>query len=313
MRLRFVLNADAGTLRALDGAAISRHLRAAAAAAGHEVLGLDLVPASGLQEALARSVSGPGEPPDALIVGAGDGTVSAACGLLAGSGILLGILPLGTMNLLARDLGIPLDWRDAAAALMSGTVRRMDVGWLDHGGGPGGGPASRAFVTLSALGLYAHAVADRERQRRRGQSRKALAMLRAAWRTLRRRPILRLTLETAAGRRRVRTASLVVSNNSYRLGFPHLMARDRLDGGRLGLYIARPLSGWGLVRLILRAFLGRPAALPDLHHSEHDALVIHGRHRLLVAHDGEILTLRPPLAYRIQPGALRLLVPADGA
>ena len=62
-------------------------------------------------------------------MGGGDGTIAAAAQRLAGTGVPLGILPLGTMNLLARDLGLPTGLEAAAAALAHGHARAVDVVW----------------------------------------------------------------------------------------------------------------------------------------------------------------------------------------
>ena len=65
-----------------------------------------------------------GAMPDAVIVGGGDGTVAAAATIFAGQDKPLGILPLGTFNLAARDVGMPLDWQEAAKLLVTAPVRR---------------------------------------------------------------------------------------------------------------------------------------------------------------------------------------------
>ena len=118
MRVAVVLNASAGSL-------LGRH-EAEAEAAGHlEAAGLDaiLVPdhpeglCARLEDALAHGA-------DAVVVGGGDGTIAAAAARLMKTGTALGILPLGTMNMLAKDLGIPLALDAAADALARGTIRR---------------------------------------------------------------------------------------------------------------------------------------------------------------------------------------------
>ncbi|WP_411375123.1 lipid kinase [Arthrobacter sp. MPF02] len=78
-----------------------------------------------LAGALARVVAG-GH--DLLVVGGGDGTVSYAAGLVAGTDVVLGILPLGTANDLARTLEIPGNLADACAAVAQGKVVDIDLG-----------------------------------------------------------------------------------------------------------------------------------------------------------------------------------------
>src|SRR4029079_14151203 len=109
-----------------------------------------------------------------LVVGGGDGTISAAASALVGTDTRLGILPLGTLNHFARDLGIPTDLDEAAQLIARGHVRRVDVGEMN----------GRIFINNSAIGLYPLMVVDRDLQRRRLGRSKRVAMLVASLRTL---------------------------------------------------------------------------------------------------------------------------------
>src|SRR5438309_1559981 len=81
---------------------------------------------------------------DLLIVGGGDGTISAAASALAGTETLLGILPLGTLNHFARDLGVPTDLDQAAKLIAGRNGRSVDIGEMN----------GRVFINNSAIGLY---------------------------------------------------------------------------------------------------------------------------------------------------------------
>jgi diacylglycerol kinase family enzyme len=96
--------------------------------------------------------------PDVLVAGGGDGTVSAVAAALVDSDIVLGVLPLGTLNHFAKDLGIPLVLEAAAEAIVSGRTTRIDVGEVN----------GRVFINNSSIGLYPEIVRDRERQQGRG-------------------------------------------------------------------------------------------------------------------------------------------------
>src|SRR5207245_2348151 len=104
---------------------------------------------------------------DLVVVGGGDGTISAAASALADSKTRLGILPLGTLNHFARDLGIPTDLDEAARLIAAGNERRVDVAEMN----------GRIFINNSAIGLYPLMVLDRGRQQKTLGRSKRLAML----------------------------------------------------------------------------------------------------------------------------------------
>ena len=93
-----------------------------------------------------------------LIVGGGDGTISAAASALVGTETRLGILPLGTLNHFARDLGIPTNLDEAAQRDRGRQQRRVDVAEMN----------GRIFINNSAIGLYPLMVVDRDLQQQSG-------------------------------------------------------------------------------------------------------------------------------------------------
>src|SRR6185503_9048517 len=119
---------------------------------------------------------------------------------------LLGILPLGTLNHFARDLGLPADLDEAAKLIAGRNGRRVDIGEMND----------RVFINNSAIGLYPLMVVDRDLQRRRLGRSKRLAMLVASVRTLVRFNHQRLTLTVNDRKAQVDTPLLFVGNNDYR-------------------------------------------------------------------------------------------------
>src|SRR6185503_7523507 len=103
MRLTLLLNRNAGTLRTLDPDQVLAEIAEIFRAHGDEVIAEALDGAETIA-AIERNCAGDG--PDVIVVGGGDGTISAAAGAVAKCGKTLGILPLGTMNLFARSLVI---------------------------------------------------------------------------------------------------------------------------------------------------------------------------------------------------------------
>ncbi len=235
-----------------------------------------------------------------VIVGGGDGSVGAAAGALAGTRAALGILPLGTLNHFARDLGLPFDLAEAALAVAGGRVTRVDLAEVNR----------RAFVNNAAIGLYPLMVVDRDSQRQRLGRSKRLAMLVASLRTMARFHSRRLTISADGGEARVDTPLLFVGNNDYRLAMPGAGRRESLAGGRLDVLVMRSKSLPGVLAATARALAGLSrdddmVRLDGVRRLKVDSR----RRRLRIAIDGEQAEMAPPLVFRIRPKALRVVVP----
>jgi diacylglycerol kinase family enzyme len=214
---------------------------------------------------------------DAAVIGiaGGDGSTAAVASVAVERSLPLVVVPFGTRNHFARDLG--LDDPIAALAAFSGGgggERRVDVGYAND----------RLFLNNVSLGLYARLVHRRERHRHR---RDALARARALGTLLRHRRD-----RIAVDGRPVEARVVLVSNNAYELSLLSIGTRERLDEGRLHLYEARALlrPSWvdrSCTTLTVDAAAGS----------------------LRAAVDGEPEVLETPVEFRIAPGALRVLLP----
>lgn len=293
MRVKIILNAGGGSA---GGAELPG--RIVAAFARHGVTAeVAEVPGPELQDAARRALQ---EGWDAIVAAGGDGTISAVAGALAGSGRPLGVLPLGTLNHFARDLGLPRGLEEAVAVIAAGHSRAVDVAEVN----------GRVFVNNSSVGLYADMVAERDRRRRLGGWRKGPAMLMASLRMLRRFTRRRLTVRTTGQRHELRSPLVFIGNNLYETSLPRPGTRSALDRGELCLCVTKHQSPLGLLRLGLRAMVGRIRDERDLVYSSVAAVEIDSRLPVLrVSLDGEVMTLPPPLRYVIRPGALTVLAP----
>jgi diacylglycerol kinase family enzyme len=241
---------------------------------------------------------------DTIVLGGGDGTINAGAAALAGGPKTLGVLPLGTFNHFAKDLGIPLKLEDAVRTIALGHVREVDVGEAN----------GRPFVNNSSIGLYPEMVRVRDELRRHRGMRKGPAMLHAFREVLREPPFLRADLRVFDDVTRVRTPFVFVGNNRYEMKLFSLGARAALDRGELSLYVARNVRKWGIVRLALRGLVGRlrqdkefeALAVPQVTVAMHRRIV-------RVALDGEVFRMESPIRYRSWPRALRVLAPEAGA
>ena len=239
-----------------------------------------------------------------VVAGGGDGTVNAVASALAGTGkvagSVLGVLPLGTCNHFARDLGLPLDLAGAVRTALTGRVRVVDVGEVN----------GQVFLNNSSLGLYPQLVRGRMAEQRQGH-RKWVAMAMAAASCLRHPLPVRVRLQVDGAEALVRrTPLLFVGNNRYDMTGLHMGGRTRLDGGQLWVCLAHDAGYAGLMGLAMRALAGhlRPGEL-DMRDTA-GLQVGMGRRRVEVAWDGEVTTMHTPLHYRIRPAALRVLVPS---
>ncbi|MGK7863981.1 diacylglycerol/lipid kinase family protein [Falsiroseomonas sp. E2-1-a4] len=298
-RVAVVINAASGTALGRDTieAEVARHL----AAAGVEAV---LVPdhAEGLLARLDEAVAMGAE---AVVVGGGDGSIMAAAERMMGKQAALGILPLGTMNMLAKDLGIPLELEAAAAALAHGTIRAIDVADVN----------GHVFLCSSVLGSPSWLGRHRERGRGKRGLRPRLVFLLAALRSEWRHRPMRLSVRLGEGLTvRLWTRALAVANNRYAEGFNLMMARPRLDAGELALYVARRYGAWWWVKMMAGMFLGtwRGSRLVQ-ERTAQEVTIGSARTAIRVMNDGEALLIAPPLIYRIHPGALRVIVPGPPA
>lgn len=294
------MNAGAGSVGSARSAQRASAVLEACRAAGLDATVHPCEPAqlaATVRAAIARDV-------DAVIAAGGDGTVSAVAGALAGGSIPLAVLPLGTLNHFARDLGVPLDLAAAARAIAGAEPRWIDVAELN----------GRVFVNNSSIGLYPETVLTRDAVRRRTGARKWIAMARAAARVLRRFPLLRVRIATGDRVIVARTPFVFVGNNPYTINLLQLGQRPRLDDGQLSLYMVRSTTRLKMFWLMVRAILQRLDAVRDFEaHTSQEVMVATGKHRIRVALDGEVVVMTPPLRYRIRPHALCVLAPPAAA
>lgn len=238
--------------------------------------------------------------PERVVVGGGDGTLSAAADVLAGSDTALGVLPLGTFNNFARDLGIPLETERAVSVLADGRIRVVDLGEVN----------GRVFINNASLGLYPYTVRRRLiYQRQYGLSKlpaMAYAMLGALWRL----PTFRTWIMTEEHEIRVRTPFLFIGNNRYVLEPGALFRRLALTEGRLSVFYTRKRSRLGLLLTALQVLVGGPQRVPALEYRwVRQVRIQTHRAYLKLALDGEVVRQPCPLLFRIRPQALKVVCP----
>ncbi len=236
-----------------------------------------------------------------VVAGGGDGTINAVAAVLIEHDVVLGVLPLGTLNHFAKDAGIPIELSDAVALISKGQVARVDVGEVNE----------KIFLNNSGLGLYPDIVRHREQQQHRLGRGKWLAFSWALWSALKRYPFLNLTMRIKDQDRQRKTPFVFIGNNRYAMEGFHIGEREALDRGQLSLYTTNRTGRLGLVRLMLQAMLGRIRQARDFEQIDFTSLLIESRHAVMrVSTDGEVNMLPTPLRYRIRPGVLQVVLPA---
>jgi YegS/Rv2252/BmrU family lipid kinase len=264
---------------------------------------LDLIETTrpGEAERLAREAAA--ERIGALIAVGGDGTVNEAANGLAGSATVLGVLPLGTANVWAKEMGLPLgDLTTAAQRLAEASVRRIDVGEVR-------GPtiAPRVFVLWCGVGLDAAITRDvepqREMKRRLGALMFWLVGIRDAWSYRGKRATLQL------GERRVHTRVILALAANAQLygGIVRVAPNAYVDDGLLNLVVFKG-TGFGMTALhLVRVFLGLHLRDPQVEAYSLPWVRVEGRN-LPVHVDGEPIGFAP-VEIRVHPLALHVLVP----
>ena len=236
-----------------------------------------------------------------FVAAGGDGTVNHVLQGVANTDSVLAVIPVGTYNHFARDLGIPLKLREAAEVIARGTERRVDVAEMN----------GRIFINNSAIGLYPLMVVDRDLQRVRLGRSKRLALAVASLRTLARFHHQRLTLTiNDEERSRVDTPLLFVGNNDYRIDLGAPGRRASIDAGELCVMVMRKKTRRGVIAASIRALFGRARADDMVRIDGVERLRVGSRRsQLPVSLDGEVVRAAPPLDYKIRKRALRVIAP----
>jgi diacylglycerol kinase family enzyme len=291
-----VLNGQAGALLGQDDAGGRLHETLAASGARVEVIAPD---AGTLPERMALAMK---TGADCVVVAGGDGSVACAAAQLAGSEVSLGVIPCGTMNLLAKDLRIdPADQDAAIETVVRGQTLAIDVGEV----------AGQVFLCASMLGTPARLSRHREAGRQRGNGLFAWTGFGwAALRALARNRSMHVVLRADGRVLRRRTPSITVTVNRLDDETARLFGRSDLRGGELGVYLVRRSSAWRQLWLLLRTLVSGRLRDPEIEFFATRQLEVVSRDAAMhVLLDGELRLIRPPLRYSVRPAALRVMAP----
>lgn len=286
-----LINRSGGTAASL-GYSLASAVEAAFAATGREIA-LELLDGGEIADAAARHAGAP-----LVVVGGGDGTIGAAASALARTPSALAVLPLGTRNHFARQLGLPLDLPCAARIAVSGQRRRIDLG----------AAGDRLFINNASFGIYTRFV----RMRDRGKGPKWLSTIPATLHALRRMRAQHFTLRIDGRERDIVTPLLFVGNNEYSIAPGRLGERESLEDGQLSICAVSAQNPLHLLGFAARALVG--LARPEQDFEEYDTpatIVIEGSGYIEGAFDGELALMSLPLTLRSLPAALGVVTPRE--
>ena len=286
-----VLNDRAGALLDRDPAEVRREVESALRAAGRNIE-VVLRRGQGIVRAVERGVAGGY---DTVIVGGGDGSVSCAADRLAGKPVALGVLPLGTLNLLARDLRMPTELPEALAALSAARRRAIDLASLN----------GRRFHSISGLGFFSQMA--RAREEARNLPGRLLRLSAAALRAFSRTGNFTLEFDIDGRAWRMQAYAALVTCNRFG---GNDWRRDALDGGVLEIHIAEEEGALGRLKAGASMLAGGWRDSKGIHSFTAQRVRIGSvRGRSWVATDGELRREQMPLDFAIEPRALTVLSP----
>lgn len=231
-----------------------------------------------------------------VIAGGGDGTFSAITELFVGGETTLGVLPLGTGNAFARDLGIPADVAEACRIVTQGKIARVDVGTI----------ADQYFVNVATVGLTTRIAQNLTNPMKKQYGRFVYAI--ALYRAMQKIKPFVVKIKTENGEREFETLQVVIGNGRYHAG-PFLLSPDAsITEGRLTLYALKASTKSSFLKLALRLPSGTQGDLPDVHSEETRGGRIETFPPVPVTVDGEVCPLTP-FDFGVAPKSVRVIVP----
>lgn len=230
----------------------------------------------------------------------GDGTINAVARALIGTDVALGIIPAGTLNTLARALGIPQDPEAYIDVLLHGRAHPIDAGEVN----------GHVFLSTTTVGMHSMLASARERYRDSVRAGHWRAFRHAVVAILRQPPLFTLYLQ-AGGKEVLRRANVVViASHTYALRHFRVEGHSPPDDGLLTVWVPRTANTFNLFVLAIRAVFG--LAREGVHYdmiTTREALIERRTSELTVTIDGEVRTVTSPLRYRLHRAALKVMVP----
>jgi YegS/Rv2252/BmrU family lipid kinase len=296
-RARIVANPVSGSMRGVDGL---NELRETALWLTEHGLPTEVTTTQRVGHALELTRAAVAAGREMVIAAGGDGTQNDVIQGLAGSTTALGVLPMGTVNVWAREIGIPLGATEAREVLLHGARRQVDLGRA----------GARYFLMMAGVGFDAEVVKRVERNWLKRVGLKLLDYIATAGSLGLTQQPAKLTLRIAGQRRKMSALMIVIGNTRLYGGAMQFTRRAVADDGLLDVVV---IGGGGWARragVFLRAFLRRPSLGPDVRYERVRSVRLESTPPLPIQVDGDIIGSLP-MTFTIAPDALWVIVPRN--
>ena len=228
-----------------------------------------------------------------IIAAGGDGTVNDVVNGLTGSSARLGILPLGTMNVFAAELGLPKNIRECWDVIRGGATRMIDL--------PKAG--EHAFVQMAGVGFDAQALKETTRDAKRNLG--PLSYVISAAQILARKPP-RLVVE--AGNVQREGSFVLIGNGRYYGGPFPVFPNASLNDGLLDVIVLKNLGHLDLIRYLQGVLFGTHLGMKDVDYFQTKSLTVTSEEEVPVEVDGEVIG-SAPVHFQCARRKLRVLTP----
>ncbi len=263
---------------------------------GHDLRRAELFKKPGPMEKAVKDEIANGTP--LIIVGGGDGTFGALDHFFARQESVLGVLPLGTGNAFARDLGIKTSLEHACEVIAKGKISKVDLGLLGE----------EHFLNVATIGLTTQIARNLDKRLKKVFG--PLAYLISMYRALQRVEPFDVRLELPDEVAEFRSLQVVLGNGRFHAG-PFLIAPDaRLTSGKLLAYALESDRKSALLRLAIAVQFGRHVDMKDVRVWRAGLGRISTNPTRTVTVDGEMI-LETPLNFGVDPKSLRVMTPLD--
>ena len=231
-----------------------------------------------------------------IIAGGGDGTFGAIASYFVKSESTLGVLPLGTGNAFARDLGIKADVKEACQIIAEGKLSMVDLGLI----------ADRDFLNVATLGVttrIARELTD-ENKKRFGRFVYALAIVHA----IQKAEPFRVEIETENGRTEFQTLQVVVGNGRFHAGPFPISPDASITAGKLVLYALKSDSKMQFLRYAMHLPGGHHVNMENVHFEHTGGGHLNATPTRMVTIDGEVCA-KTPVTFALRPRCLAVITP----